>query len=89
MSMRSVLPGRFRGMDQHEDAGSPSSSHSASLNTGHRGVDEAMAAISALGDADPATHVTTFERAHDALRRALTSPTDVLSEEDASAIAEA
>lgn len=89
MSMSSVLPGRFRGMDQYEDPGAPSNSQNASLSTGHRGVDEAMAAIGALGDADLATHVATFERAHDALRTALTSPTDVLSEEDASSIAEA
>ena len=41
------------------------------LNTGHAGVDEAMAAIDALGDADLATHAATFERAHDALREAL------------------
>ena len=41
------------------------------LSTGHPGVDEAMAAIGALGDADLATHAATFERAHDALREAL------------------
>ena len=69
-------------MDQHEDTASSFGGQSASLSTGHRGVDEAVAAIGALGDADLATHVTTFERAHDALRNALTSPTDVASEID-------
>lgn len=67
-------------MDQHEDTGHPSSSQGANLTTGHRGVDEAVAAIEALGDADLSTHVTTFERAHDALRNALTSPTDVATD---------
>ena len=51
-----------------------------SLQTGHAGVDEAMAAINDLGDADLATHVATFEKAHDVLRGALTSP----AEEDTS-----
>lgn len=45
------------------------------FSTGHPGVDEAMAAISALGDSDLATHAAAFERAHDALRTALTAPT--------------
>lgn len=75
-------------MDFDDSTANPSAP-SASLSTGHRGVDEAMAAIADLGDADLATHVTTFERAHDALRTALTSPTDVSSEEDASPISEA
>lgn len=72
-----------------DEATASSGAPSASLSTGHRGVDEAMAAIAELGDADLATHVTTFERAHDALRNALTSPTDVSSEEEASPISEA
>ncbi|MGN6162040.1 MAG: hypothetical protein ACTHOG_10115 [Marmoricola sp.] len=46
----------------------------SAITTGHPVVDEAMAAIGALGDADLATHVATFERAHDALRAALTDP---------------
>jgi hypothetical protein len=44
------------------------------FSTGHPGVDEAMAAIGALGDSDLATHAATFERAHEALRTALTAP---------------
>lgn len=44
------------------------------FSTGHPAVDEVMAAIGALGDADLATHAATFERAHDALRTALTAP---------------
>lgn len=53
------------------------------VSTGHPGVDAAMAAIETLGDADLATHVATFERAHEALRTALTSPAEVAGEEDA------
>jgi len=45
---------------------------STSFTTGHAEVDQAMAAIGELGDSDLATHAATFERAHDALRRALT-----------------
>lgn len=63
--------------------------HSVGTSTGHRGIDEAMAAVGALGDADLATHVATFERAHDVLRSALTSPTDVTDGEDASPTAQA
>lgn len=63
--------------------------HSVGTSTGHPGIDEAMAAVEALGDADLATHVATFERAHDVLRGALTSPTDVTDEEDASPVTRA
>lgn len=63
--------------------------HSVGRTTGHRGIDEAMAAVGALADADLATHVATFERAHDVLRSALTSPTEVPNGEDASPTAQA
>ncbi|GAC1386277.1 MAG: hypothetical protein NVSMB48_24790 [Marmoricola sp.] len=59
--------------------------HATPLSTGHAGVDEAMAAIGALGDADLATHVATFERAHDVLREALNAS----DEEDVAPIPEA
>lgn len=59
------------------------------FSSGHPLVDEAMASIGALGDADLATHVVTFERAHDALRTALTSPEGQPIEEDAPSAAEA
>ena len=68
-------------MEQEQDA--------SSLSTGYSGVDEAVAAIGALGDADLATHVATFERAHDALRAALTSPIDGSGEEEAHSATEA
>lgn len=68
--MTSVRPGRFRGMNEGED----STSIGDSFSTGHAGVDAAMATIAALGDADLATHAQTFERAHEALRTALTAP---------------
>lgn len=51
--------------------GEDSTNVASSFSTGHPGVDEAMAAISDLGDADLATHAATFERAHEALRAAL------------------
>lgn len=54
--------------------GEDSTSFDGGFSTGHSGVDEAMAAIAALGDADLVTHAQTFERAHDALRAALTAP---------------
>lgn len=47
---------------------------SSGFSTGHPAVDEAMAPIGALGDSDLATHAATFERAHEALRAALTAP---------------
>lgn len=54
--------------------GEDSTNVGGSLSTGYAPIDEAMAAIAALGDADLATHAATFERAHDALRTALTAP---------------
>lgn len=54
--------------------GEDSTSVGGTVTTGHAEVDEAVAAIAALGDSDLATHAATFERAHDALRAALTAP---------------
>ena len=59
------------------------------FSTGHPGVDEAMAAIGALGDADLATHAATFERAHETLRTALTAPAVEASEGSAPPATEA
>jgi len=54
--------------------GDDSATFGAGFTTGHAAVDEAMAAVAALGDADLATHAETFERAHEVLRTALTAP---------------
>ncbi|MGN6721303.1 MAG: hypothetical protein ACTHJM_01675 [Marmoricola sp.] len=72
-------------MNEGEDA----TSFGGSFSTGHAGVDEAMAEIAALGDADLATHAQTFERAHDALRTALTAPAAEADEGAAPPAAEA
>ena len=62
---------------------------STGFSTGHARIDEATAAIAALGDADLATHAATFERAHDVLRAALTEPPVELDEGSAPPAAEA